>query len=323
MRQPRLKMRGQPAYYHVYNRTAGYQSDRPFNDVDRERAFDILDDLRKYFFVEVIAVSFMSNHWHAVCFTPTPEQLPHDKTIAERHNAYYQGKQPLPIDPDDAEACKRVREEMVDISTFAGRWQQQFTVKYNDAHERRGQLWEGRFKNSILDHRTALWDCVAYVELNPVRAGMVDDPADYRFCTWGRYAGSGTHPCEDNFLFHMRRSLGDDGDGTSDEQIYDKFRMRLARGIAAHKELTGAELEEHLSEAREPVSLIDVMLRRSRYWRSGAIIGGKSFIQEVASHFFSQDRVARQQLGRTEDPSGGVHYSWRRLPDTASAESGP
>lgn len=55
----------------------------------------------------------------------------------------------------------------------------------NKFEKRTGSLWEGRFKSSIVCRKEYLFACCRYVELNPLRAGMVDDPAAYR---WSSYA---------------------------------------------------------------------------------------------------------------------------------------
>lgn len=56
---------------------------------------------------------------------------------------------------------------------------------FNYRYRRTGTLWEGRFKASIIDSDRYLLICHRYIELNPVRAGMVASPADYR---WSSYA---------------------------------------------------------------------------------------------------------------------------------------
>ena len=52
---------------------------------------------------------------------------------------------------------------------------------FNDAHRRTGTLWEGRYKSSLVETERYLLACYRYIELNPVRAGMVDRPWDYRW----------------------------------------------------------------------------------------------------------------------------------------------
>ena len=55
---------------------------------------------------------------------------------------------------------------------------------YNYCYRRTGTLWEGRYKATLIDSEAYLLTCMRYIELNPVRAGMVVDPADY---PWSSY----------------------------------------------------------------------------------------------------------------------------------------
>ncbi|WP_019530437.1 transposase [Dasania marina] len=55
---------------------------------------------------------------------------------------------------------------------------------FNSEYDRTGTLWEGRFKSSLVQSETYLLQCQRYIEMNPVRALMVDDPAEY---TWSSY----------------------------------------------------------------------------------------------------------------------------------------
>jgi len=59
----------------------------------------------------------------------------------------------------------------------------------NRAHERTGTLFEGRFRSSIVDSDRYLFACMRYIELNPVRAGIVDDPGDYPWSSFRENAG--------------------------------------------------------------------------------------------------------------------------------------
>ena len=61
-------------------------------------------------------------------------------------------------------------------------------VRYvNVTYQRHGGLWEGRYKCNVIESRAYLLSCMRYIELNPVRAGMVDHPAKYR---WSSYAAN-------------------------------------------------------------------------------------------------------------------------------------
>ena len=58
-------------------------------------------------------------------------------------------------------------------------------VQYiNQTYRRTGTLWESRYKSSLIQAETYLLNCQRYIELNPVRAAMVDDPAHYRWTSY-------------------------------------------------------------------------------------------------------------------------------------------
>lgn len=58
-------------------------------------------------------------------------------------------------------------------------------VQYiNRTYRRTGTLWDSRYKSSLIDADSYLLSCMRYIELNPVRAAMVDDPAHYRWTSY-------------------------------------------------------------------------------------------------------------------------------------------
>lgn len=60
---------------------------------------------------------------------------------------------------------------------------------FNDRHGRSGTLWEGRYRSSLIETDRYLLACMAYIDLNPVRAGMVADPARFPWSSHGHYIG--------------------------------------------------------------------------------------------------------------------------------------
>ena len=54
----------------------------------------------------------------------------------------------------------------------------------NTAYRRTGALWDSRYKSSLIQAETCLLACQRYIELNPVRAALVDDPAHYRWTSY-------------------------------------------------------------------------------------------------------------------------------------------
>jgi len=62
-----------------------------------------------------------------------------------------------------------------------------FVQYMNRSYRRSGTLWEGRYKASLVESEAYLLTCMRYIEMNPVRAGMVEHPGDYR---WSSYAAN-------------------------------------------------------------------------------------------------------------------------------------
>ncbi len=100
---------------------------------------------------------------------------------------------------------------MHDLGEFMKGWLQRFTQWFNRAHERTGGLWEDKFKSVIVEDGCAAKTVAVYIDLNPVRAGMEEDPARYRWSSYGEAMGGGAK-----------------GDG-------NKARAGLVRALRAHR----------------------------------------------------------------------------------------
>jgi len=96
-------------------------------------------------------------------------------------------------------------------------------VQYvNRSYRRSGTLWDSRYKSSSIQAHTYLLACQRYIELNPVRAAMVDDPAHYR---WSSYRANGLGLADTLLTPHaLYRSLGD-GDKERRRTIADRPRL--------------------------------------------------------------------------------------------------
>ena len=76
-----------------------------------------------------------------------------------------------------------------------------FARYYNRRHDRRGYFWGDRFKSVIVDKGETLVNCLAYIDLNPMRAGLVDRPEDYRWNSLGHHLQTEN---KDQFLYTYR-----------------------------------------------------------------------------------------------------------------------
>ncbi|MCX7108504.1 MAG: transposase [Methylococcales bacterium] len=78
-------------------------------------------------------------------------------------------------------------ESSVAISSLFQHVGRHYVPYINKTYQRRGSLWEGRHKGNIIESEAYFLSCMRYIEMNPVRAGMVDHPAKYR---WSSYTAN-------------------------------------------------------------------------------------------------------------------------------------
>lgn len=108
----------------------------------------------------------------------------------------------------------------------------------NKIEGRRGTLWEGRYKSSPVDRDEYLLACCRYVELNPVRAGIVDDPEEYKWSSYKNKIGlSSTWLDFDPVYLHLGRTTKEREEKykewvmtSSSEEEWNFIRQALQRG---------------------------------------------------------------------------------------------
>jgi putative transposase len=87
-------------------------------------------------------------------------------------------------------------EGIAKMMQMVGRYYVQY---FNHCYHRTGTLWEGRYKSTLIDSDAYALICYRYIELNPVRAGMVDEPAQY---PWSSYRSNALGACNDMLIAH-------------------------------------------------------------------------------------------------------------------------
>jgi len=320
MRSARLRYDRELCYYHLLNRVAGTRSFLPFGELEKERFFRLVLELSKLYCLDLVSVVVMSNHYHIVCAAPA--EAPGREETARRWRAYYGAKKLIEPNWEDPDVVAKWGARMRDISWFVRDLQQRFTCWYNRTRpeRRRGRLWADRFKSVILETGEAVWDCVRYVEMNPVRAEICTDPADYRFSTWGRFAGGGRHPFAESAARHLRPYLhtffGERAEDLSVREVLLEFQADMARVLAAESGADAEEIAEARRLARRGSGFVLTVRRRVRYWSDGAIIGSRSFVRNLGAELIHRERAPKKQLARSRSPGGGKLaplYFWRRL----------
>jgi putative transposase len=116
---------------------------------DRETMLTLLDDNAKKFDVAVHGYVLMDNHFHLLATPQTNDSIPKWMQAVGRSYVRY----------------------------------------FNDSHQRTGTLWEGRYRATLIQSERYLLACMAYIDLNPVRAGIVGRALDFPWSSHAYYVG--------------------------------------------------------------------------------------------------------------------------------------
>jgi hypothetical protein len=190
-RRARVKVSAEDSFYHVYNRVNGPLDWRPLLDLEARLLFlQILVFLLKVYCVGLVGHCLMGTHFHLVLLVRKAIRLGREEL--ERRAALLW---PRARDrPRTEEQWQRFNDRLFDLSAFMKDLQSRFTSEFNKRNERRGPLWDGRFKSSLLSPEAVL-ACLHYVEFNPVAAFLAERPEDWVWSSaWTRASRSEPQP---------------------------------------------------------------------------------------------------------------------------------
>jgi hypothetical protein len=211
---------------------------------------------------------------------------------------------------------ERFTYRMHDLSEFMKTLLQRFTRWHNKRTKRCGNLWEETFKSVIVEDGLAARTMAAYIDLNPVRAGVVKDPAEYRWSSYGEAMGatgrSGARAkaglvravmadkgweadarhWSGRVSREYRRMLLEEGMertrevvNPAGERVTEVIRrgMRVQKGIGARNEgleqiVPATEDLEQVVPATGDVALRLMLRWKVRYFTDGAVIGSRAFV---------------------------------------------
>lgn len=157
-----------------------------------------------------------------------------------------------------------------DISRMMQKLEGDFAQYYNRRRGRRGAFWEDRFHATMIGEGSYFLNCMVYIHLNMVRAGVVSDPSEWRWCGHDELVGErARYRLIDQE--GLRRLLGP---GLRDE-FDDAYRREIAEAIATGR------------------------LRREPWWTESIAVGDREFIQRV-----KEQTRHRRRLDTTEATAG-------------------
>ena len=298
MREARIKVAAETgeAVYHCLSRTVN--GERLFDEPDREILRRQLWQVADYCGLEILTYAILSNHFHVL--VRVPQKVPiADAELLRRYQALYPKptkyqvarleviRQELATDRPEAQRWRRRQQALMgDLSPFMKLVKQRFSIWFNRRHRRFGTLWAERFKSVLLEPTgRTLITVAAYIDLNCVRAGLADDPKDYRFCGYAEAVAGREAP-----RHGLISVLGEAG-WEAAHAVYRQLLFGTAAEAREHGDTITAEALDRVLAAGGRLPLASVLRCRLRYFTDGAVLGGRAFVE-------SQLAVYRARTGR-------------------------
>ncbi len=269
-------------FFHCISRVV----DRRFIMGDLEKAVfrKILRQCETFYGLEVFTYCIMSNHFHILVEVPEPRELTEEEVLA-RVAALYPAKFVIAVRREldsfrDAGLLDLVRSRllsftrrMFSLSNFMKSLKQRFSSYYNRTHQRTGTLWEERFRSVIVEgEETTLMTMALYIDLNPIRAGIVSDPAEYRFCGYAEAIGGGERAQEGIRCLMTRKPES----WRVAEAEYRRLLYATGEETSVRQGFTRDQVSEVEAQKGE-LPTGTTLRRRIRYFSEGVIVGSRSF----------------------------------------------
>lgn len=309
-------------YYHAFSRVVN--RDFIFGDLEKEFFRRTMRKLEAFTGLRILTYCIMSNHWHILIEVPEISEL-NDDQLLERLRRFYSRSQFSQILKEYEQAKDRADDSwlesfrgryigrMGDLSIFVKELKERFSKWYNRKHNRRGTLWEERFKSVLVeDSHHTLAAMAAYIDLNPVRASIVGDPRNYRFCGYAEAVAGGAEAREGlSLLLRMHNQEA------SWRMISARYRTLLFSTGEQGDTKQGIDPEKVRKTLNDNGALKfhELLHCHIRYFNDGVALGSRLFIEEV----FERNRSffgARRKNGAREMQGGDWQglYSMRNFP---------
>jgi putative transposase len=297
--------------YHVMSRVAG--GDLLFGDVEKEAFRKLMRRLERFSGVEVLTYAVMGNHFHVLLCVPERKKFlrkfkkgkvdDREKRLLDHLRLLYSQAYLTQLKAELTVMKEKGMDELYEktvqgylarlcsLEHFMKELKERFSRWFNKRHGRRGTLWQDRYRSVLVEDGEALRTMAAYIDLNPVRAGLVEDPKDYRWCGYAEALGGSKRArralC---VILGMTVATWE----VSAREIYR--RLLLGAGIEASEEVKKDEARQGrkyrrrgmnrtkvLAELRDgkTLSKADLLRCRVRYFSDGLVLGSRDFVEKA------------------------------------------
>ena len=309
-------------YYHVISRIAGQQF--LVDDQEKDVLMRLMFNAAVFSGVEILTFALMDNHFHILVKVPRAREVDDVELVAKMRVLYGDVKtdrllgeweawerRGLGFKAEDAKAALRRR--MFDLSQFCKTLKETYSMSYNLRHAHVGPIGGSRFKSILLspDYQT-LMTVGSYIDLNPVRAEIVEEPGAYRWSGYGTAVRGNTLSrnglCAMVAAAYVKREVAFETARQAYESAIGGFIEQPAKEDAGTQETENRahpkEPQPHREFVREKVeselagggklTLFEMLRCRVRHFSQSLAIGPALFVREVARALKSSKDTSRR-----------------------------
>jgi REP element-mobilizing transposase RayT len=346
-----------PVLYHVVTRVVDRRF--AFGKEEKEQFRTYMRMYENFSGCRVLSYCVMCNHVHLLLEVPPMQEGGlSDEELLKRLKAIYTKAYVASVAKELAEAREKMAAglggekwvaevharyayRMHDLGEFMKVLLLRFSRWFNTKHKRTGALWESRYKSVLVEEGVTAQTMAAYIDLNPVRAGMVADPAEYRWSSYGEAMGGGARGDGAKARAGLVRAMLAHKGGGADPKLWAKriareYRMMLLEEgkeqlevvinpegeqdlKVVKKGMKRAVADEELArlERGRNVALRKMLRFRVRYFTDGAVIGSRAFVDEVfrdsREHFGPNRKTGARKMRGAGSAAAGMIWSARDL----------
>ena len=321
--------------YHVMSRTCG--GEVLFDDVEKEALRRVIWRMAEFSGIKIVTYCVMHNHFHLLA------EVPHRQTWLERfdgpdgeaklfeHLRTLYSRAYLGLLRDELadlrargmavladQKLDALKKRFCDLSLFVKEVKERFSRWFNKRRGRRGTLWMDRFKSVIVEGKgEPLRTMAAYIDLNPVRAGLVKDPKDYRWCGYAEALG-GSRRAQRGLCKAQSRPV----DGWRSAGAAEAYRCLLHAEGREVKDMqnkkvvrrgVSAESARAVLAKGGKLSSAELVRLRVRYFTDGMALGSQEFVEGVFDSQRGRFGPKRKKGGRRMPESDAPFYTLRHL----------
>jgi len=351
------------AYYHCVSRIVNREF--VLQEAEKEQFVKYMRMYESLYRLRVLSFCIMSNHFHILVEVPqAPEEGISDSklislvtnNLGEVEGRRLEWRINHYLKQNNIRALEELRagwqKRMWSISQYMKSVLGNFTQWFNKKHNRTGTLWEGRFKSTLVEGEgRALKAMAAYIDLNPIRAKICDDPKDYRWCGYAEAVAGNKHAraclrflttvsshgglkpeeycprTEKESLEMWRRVLYGLPENEKHLEQWQELQERAEERYEGTKYACTIDITRATRKRLPREKVLEVMARggklttyetlscRVKYFCDGTAIGAKGFVEEVFQGNREQFGKRRTEGAREIKEGHSPFHTLRELPE--------